>query len=88
MSNAFFHRSLVRCKGLRISVRSDGTIHASCTRARLTPAALAVACRDIDVRSVRALIIGPHKTPYEFGFYEVSGSRGSRRSGTCCVLTP
>jgi ubiquitin-conjugating enzyme E2 Z len=33
--------------------------------------AIAVACRDIDVRNVKALIIGPHETPYEFGFYEV-----------------
>ncbi|VUC34492.1 unnamed protein product [Clonostachys rosea] len=33
---------------------------------------LAVACRDIDVRNVKALIIGPHETPYEFGFFEVS----------------
>jgi ubiquitin-conjugating enzyme E2 Z len=31
---------------------------------------LAVACRDIDVRQVRALIIGPPDTPYEFGFFE------------------
>lgn len=36
----------------------------------MTPA-LAVACRDIDVRNVKALIIGPHETPYEFGFFEV-----------------
>jgi hypothetical protein len=34
--------------------------------------ALAVACRDIDVRNVKALIIGPHETPYEFGFFEVT----------------
>lgn len=34
--------------------------------------ALAVACRDSDVRNVKALIIGPHDTPYEFGFFEVS----------------
>ncbi|KAF2187021.1 UBC-like protein [Zopfia rhizophila CBS 207.26] len=33
---------------------------------------LAVACRDIDVRHVRALIIGPPDTPYEFGFFEFS----------------
>ncbi|KAK5654991.1 hypothetical protein OQA88_6750 [Cercophora sp. LCS_1] len=33
---------------------------------------LAVACRDIDVRNVKALIIGPHETPYEFGFFEFS----------------
>ncbi|KUI66819.1 Ubiquitin-conjugating enzyme E2 Z [Cytospora mali] len=32
--------------------------------------ALAVACRDVDVRNVKALIIGPHETPYEFGFFE------------------
>ncbi|KAI1758768.1 UBC-like protein [Hypoxylon sp. FL1150] len=32
--------------------------------------ALAVAFRDRDVRSVKALIIGPHETPYEFGFFE------------------
>jgi hypothetical protein len=31
---------------------------------------LAVACRDIDIRHVRALIIGPPDTPYEFGFFE------------------
>ncbi|KAF2088100.1 hypothetical protein K490DRAFT_64775 [Saccharata proteae CBS 121410] len=31
---------------------------------------LAVACRDSDVRSIRALIIGPPDTPYEFGFFE------------------
>ncbi len=30
-----------------------------------------VACRDVDVRNVKALIIGPHETPYEFGFFEV-----------------
>ena len=35
-------------------------------------AALAVACRDVDVRNVKAMIIGPHETPYEFGFFEVS----------------
>ncbi|ESA43955.1 ubiquitin-conjugating enzyme E2Z [Neurospora crassa OR74A] len=31
---------------------------------------LAVACRDVDVRNVKAMIIGPHETPYEFGFFE------------------
>ena len=31
---------------------------------------LAVAYRDTDVRSVRAMIIGPPETPYEFGFFE------------------
>ncbi|KAI0486234.1 ubiquitin-conjugating enzyme/RWD-like protein [Xylaria cf. heliscus] len=33
---------------------------------------LAVAFRDRDVRNVRAMIIGPHETPYEFGFFEFS----------------
>ncbi|KKA26731.1 hypothetical protein TD95_000871, partial [Thielaviopsis punctulata] len=32
---------------------------------------LAVACKDVDVRTLRAIIIGPHETPYEFGFFEV-----------------
>jgi len=31
---------------------------------------LAVACRDEDVRQLRALIVGPPDTPYEFGFFE------------------
>lgn len=31
---------------------------------------LAVAFKDRDVRNVKALIIGPHETPYEFGFFE------------------
>ncbi|KAF1992146.1 UBC-like protein [Aulographum hederae CBS 113979] len=31
---------------------------------------LAVAIKDVDVRHVRALIIGPSDTPYEFGFFE------------------
>lgn len=31
---------------------------------------IAVACRDSDVRSMRALIIGPPETPYEFGCFE------------------
>lgn len=43
---------------------------ASLTFAYPSPA-LAVACRDVDVRNVKALIMGPHETPYEFGFFEV-----------------
>lgn len=31
---------------------------------------LAVAFKDSDVRHVRALIVGPSETPYEFGFFE------------------
>lgn len=31
-----------------------------------------MACRDIDVRNVKAIIVGPHETPYEYGFFEVS----------------
>ncbi|KAI9676546.1 MAG: hypothetical protein M1817_000705 [Caeruleum heppii] len=37
---------------------------------RSSDLSLAVACRDVDVRSVKALIVGPPETPYEFGFYE------------------
>ncbi|TQV95707.1 hypothetical protein V2A60_000890 [Cordyceps javanica] len=37
---------------------------------RSSDLAIAVACRDVDVRNVKALIIGPHETPYEFGFFE------------------
>ena len=32
--------------------------------------ALAVACNDADVRNVKALIVGPADTPYQFGFFE------------------
>ncbi|TWU78022.1 hypothetical protein ED733_006499 [Metarhizium rileyi] len=39
---------------------------------RGTDLAIAVACRDIDVRNVKALVMGPHETPYEFGFFEFS----------------
>ncbi|ELR06022.1 hypothetical protein GMDG_07733 [Pseudogymnoascus destructans 20631-21] len=31
---------------------------------------IGVACRDVDVRNVRAIILGPPDTPYEFGFFE------------------
>ncbi len=33
--------------------------------------AIAVACRDVDVRHVKAMIVGPPDTPYEFGFFDV-----------------
>lgn len=33
--------------------------------------AITVACRDSDVQNVRAMIVGPPETPYEFGFFEV-----------------
>lgn len=35
-----------------------------------TDLSLAVACKDHDVRQLRALIIGPPDSPYEFGFFE------------------
>lgn len=37
-----------------------------------TDLSIAVACRDSDVRNVKALIIGPPETPYEFGFFDFS----------------
>ncbi|KAK1757667.1 hypothetical protein QBC47DRAFT_376659 [Echria macrotheca] len=51
---------------------------------------LAVACRDIDVRNVKAMIIGPHETPYEFGFFEFSFKFGKdypRKSPTVTAIT-
>ncbi|KAH8593549.1 ubiquitin-conjugating enzyme/RWD-like protein [Bisporella sp. PMI_857] len=42
---------------------------------------LAVACRDIDVRNVKALIIGPPGTPYEFGFFEFAVKFGKDYPG-------
>lgn len=41
------------------------------SKALLMEEALAVACGDTDIRYVRALIVGPMGTPYQFGFYEV-----------------
>ena len=40
--------------------------------------ALAVAHREDDVRNVRALIIGPPETPYEFGFFEFRAKFGDQ----------
>ncbi len=51
--------------------------------------ALAVACRDVDVRNVKAIIIGPPDTPYEFGFFEVSWRlwRSMESANACLVLS-
>ncbi|RBQ66217.1 hypothetical protein FVER14953_21366 [Fusarium verticillioides] len=52
---------------------------------------LAVACRDIDVRNVKALIMGPHETPYEFGFFEFAirfhKEYPSKSPSVICVTT-
>ncbi|CAK3889607.1 Hypothetical predicted protein [Lecanosticta acicola] len=40
------------------------------TQQKGTDLSIAVACKDNDVRHVRALIIGPPDSPYEFGFFE------------------
>ncbi|KAL2379045.1 hypothetical protein RJZ90_005564 [Blastomyces dermatitidis] len=37
-----------------------------------TDLSLAVACKESDIRSMKALIVGPHETPYEFGFFEIT----------------
>lgn len=42
---------------------------------------LAVACRDVDVRNVKAIIIGPPDTPYEFGFFEFAVKFGREYPG-------
>jgi ubiquitin-protein ligase len=33
--------------------------------------ALAVTCEESDIRNVKALIMGPAESPYQFGFFEV-----------------
>ncbi|KAK7741528.1 hypothetical protein SLS63_001085 [Diaporthe eres] len=50
--------------------------------------ALAVACRDVDVRNVKALIIGPHETPYEFGFFESPSVNAVTTNGGRCRFNP
>ncbi|KAI9884358.1 MAG: hypothetical protein M1823_003854 [Watsoniomyces obsoletus] len=49
--------------------------------------ALAVACRDVDVRNVRAIIIGPPDTPYEFGFFEFTFRFGKEYPGKAPSVT-
>ncbi|KAH6723371.1 ubiquitin-conjugating enzyme/RWD-like protein [Leptodontidium sp. MPI-SDFR-AT-0119] len=48
---------------------------------------LAVACRDVDVRNVKAIIIGPSDTPYEFGFFEFSVKFGRDYPGKAPSVT-
>lgn len=69
-------------RGIRISVCTMAISLAASHRDSFADdfLALAVACRDVDVRNVKALIIGPHETPYEFGFFEV-GSTKYKASG-------
>ncbi len=43
----------------------------------LTGVAIAVACQESDVRQVKALIIGPPQSPYEYGFFEFAIRFGS-----------
>jgi hypothetical protein len=35
--------------------------------------AIAVFHKDGDLRSLRALVVGPPETPFQFGYFEVSG---------------
>ncbi|KAK5130899.1 hypothetical protein LTR08_001562 [Meristemomyces frigidus] len=52
---------------------------------------IAVACRDSDVRHIRASIIGPPETPYEYGFFEFEVTFGKeypiRSPGVRCITT-
>lgn len=64
---------------LGASSPSDAPVE-TCKLTSRRPAAIAVACRDIDVRNVKALVIGPHETPYEFGFFEVRPVPGPAHS--------
>lgn len=50
--------------------------HSTSVRKLMSLTAIAVACRDVDVRNVKALIIGPPDTPYEFGFFDVCLKKG------------
>lgn len=52
-----------------------------------TDLSLAVACRDVDVRNVKAIIIGPPDTPYEFGFFEFSVKFGRDYPGKAPAVT-
>jgi hypothetical protein len=54
-------KNQLRCHGYKVFMDWYGTFLK----------AIAVACRDVDVRNVKAIIIGPPDTPYEFGFFEV-----------------
>lgn len=42
----------------------------------LTTAAIAVAYQDSNIQQIRALILGPPETPYEFGFFEFTVKLG------------
>lgn len=57
-------------KGSDLCTFISGHLSAS-MRTLISFLAIAVACRDVDVRNVKALIIGPPDTPYEFGFFDV-----------------
>ncbi|EPE27163.1 UBC-like protein [Glarea lozoyensis ATCC 20868] len=48
---------------------------------RSSDLSLAVACRDVDVRNVKAIIIGPSDSPYEFGFFEFAVKFGKDYPG-------
>ncbi|CCX34868.1 ubiquitin-conjugating enzyme/RWD-like protein [Pyronema domesticum] len=48
---------------------------------------ISVACRDIDVRNVRAVVLGPPDTPYEFGFFEFSLKFGRDYPGKAPTVT-
>ncbi|KAI9778156.1 MAG: hypothetical protein M1839_008365 [Geoglossum umbratile] len=48
---------------------------------------LAVACRDVDVRNVKAIIIGPPESPYEFGFFEFALKFGREYPGKAPSVT-
>jgi ubiquitin-conjugating enzyme E2 Z len=47
------------------------------SNSNLPRAAIAVACQESDVRHVKALIIGPPETPYEYGFFEFAVKFGT-----------
>jgi ubiquitin-protein ligase len=64
-------RRSARSSKEQISVGRTTTLLFSLTDSLLIREALAVVCKESDIRHVKALIVGPPGTPYEFGFFEV-----------------
>ena len=63
-------RRLARSNGEQIYVSTSANLHIA-GDAYFCNIALAVGCHDSDIRTVKALIVGPPESPYEFGFFEV-----------------
>lgn len=68
-------RKLDSCRAVQTCVSLPySVVEKEKSKTLLTQAALAISCNDEDMRNVRALILGPPESPYQFGFFEVGGS--------------